>query len=261
MILITGGTGYIGKNLINRLPKDNVRCMVHKNTIIENLDSDKIISGDILDLNSIEKALDNVDTVIHLAAVISPENKETYDLVNVIGTKNIVESCKKKNIKRIIFTSSMASTRKFLDDYGSSKKKAEEIIKDSKLDYTILRLTTVYGLNSPFTTNLINHIKRFPFIIPLIGNGENKIQPVSIDDVISVIQKCIENKNTIGKTYSILGGTKITLNYFIDFICSKLNINKKKIHVPIPLALKMVKILKKSTKNINLTEEFIKGFL
>src|SRR3989344_1872966 len=62
--------------------------------------------------------------------------------------KNLVDSCKKNKIKRIIFVSSMASTKDYLDDYGRSKRAAEVLIKKSGLDYTILRPSFVYGKNS-----------------------------------------------------------------------------------------------------------------
>ncbi len=259
MIIITGATGYIGKNLVKAANPENIRSLVRKGSNTEGIPQQTIIEADLLDPSSLEKALEEGATVVHLAALTHAPTREAFAQVNIEGTKNLIEACKKKNVKRIIFISSMATTRKFLDDYGWSKKEAEELIKTSGLDYTILRLTTVYGPDSPFIKTMVQYIKKIPSIIPIIGNGEAKIQPVAIEDVVLAIQKCIENPKAIGKTYAILGGTKISFNYFIDLLCSRLNIKKKKVHIPIHFILLGMK-LGKPFKTMPFKEEFIKAF-
>ncbi len=261
MILITGITGFVGRNLIESLPKENIRCLIRdssKSDILKKYNI-QLAYGDLTDKKSLDIALKGIDTVIHLAAYVRGADSSLFYKINVEGTKNLIEACKKNKVKRIIALSSMAVTRKYLDDYGKSKKQAEEIIKKSDLDYTILRPSMIYGKDSNSTKHLVSYIKMIPLIIPIVGNGKFNIQPIYINDVTSVIIKCLDNKTSIRKTYDLLGETRISFNYFIDFVSSRLNIKKIKFHMPMSLALTGVIFLRSIYKKFPVTEEFIKG--
>ena len=261
MILITGATGFVGRNLIESMPKENIKCLVRSTSNIEFLKkyNVNIVYGDINDKKSLDNALKGIDAVIHLAAYIRGSNKDLFYKVNTEGIKNLIEACKKNKIKRIIMLSSMAVTRKYLDDYGKSKKQAEDLLKNSNLDYTILRPSMIYGKDSNSTKHLISYINMLPLIIPIVGNGKFNIQPIYINDVTSVIIKSLDNKTSIGKTYDLLGETRISFNYFIDFISSRLNIKKIKFHIPVSFVLIGISFFRFFYKNFPVTKEFIKG--
>jgi nucleoside-diphosphate-sugar epimerase len=256
MILITGSTGFLGKHLIKVLDKKNIKCLVRKDSNISHLKDIELVYGDITDANSLDKALKDVKEVIHLAA--STHDNSLFHIVNVKGTKNLLEACKKNNVKRFVFISSMASTRRFLDDYGRSKKEAEELVRSSGLDYTILRPTLIYGKGSLGMKHTVEYIKRIPFVVPIVGSGNSKIQPVFVDDVCKSIIKSLE-KDTINKEYNILGGTRISFNYFIDFVSSRLNVKKVKLHIPTPFVLAGVSCISIIFKNFPIKKEFVKG--
>ncbi|MBS3153016.1 NAD-dependent epimerase/dehydratase family protein [Candidatus Woesearchaeota archaeon] len=236
MIALTGATGFIGKNLINKLKGKKIKCLIRRYN--ENLGKKNIIPvmGDITNKTSAEMFLKGAKILIHLAAVIDSNNRKDYYSVNVEGTKNLVDACKKNKVKRIIFVSSMASTKDYLDDYGRSKKIAEDIVKRSGLNYTILRPSLVYGENSNSMRKMVSLIDSFKFI-PIVGNGEYKINPVHVNDVVSAILSSIESKKSIGKAYDILGKSEITFNEFVDMVSAKYNIHKRKVHIPIQLCL------------------------
>ena len=159
MILITGSTGFVGRNLINKIPdKEKVKCLVRKSSNIKFLKEHdvQLIYGDITDKKSMDNALKDTDIVIHLAALINGTKKQFYN-VNVEGTRNLIALCRKNKVKRIIALSSMAATRKHLDNYGKSKKESEDLIKDSGLNYTIFRPTMIYGKGSNSIKNIFHY--------------------------------------------------------------------------------------------------------
>jgi len=182
MILITGGTGYVGKELLKSLNADDVKILARKGSLIPK--NYEAVYGDLMDKDSLVKAVDKVDCVVHLAAVTHARNMSEFYKINVEGTKNLVEACKNSKVKRFIFISSMAVCRKYLDDYGKSKRDAEEIIKNSGLSYVILRPTMIYGGDSEVIKRFISYVKKIPFIIPMIGKGSGKIQPVHVNCLV-----------------------------------------------------------------------------
>jgi NADH dehydrogenase len=242
-VLITGATGFIGSHLVPELIKNNykVKCFVRKNDDLKfkkNLEkleklNVEIFYGDLTDKNSFIKTVKGIDVVINLAALLGSTNVKLNYNVNVLGSKNIVESCQEQKVKRIISMSSIAGFRKYKGVYGKTKCLSEKVFLDSRLDVTILRPTLVYGEGSRGLTKILKYIKKFPLIIPIIGSGNFKSQPVYVNDVVKTIIKCIESEKTIGKTYFVGGPSNLTFNEIIDLIISNLKIKKIKVHVTI----------------------------
>ncbi|GAF69092.1 unnamed protein product, partial [marine sediment metagenome] len=164
-ILITGATGNVGKALRACLSKDNyaISCLTNENKRF----ADDII-GDLNNYSSLLNATKNIDIVIHLAAVIKG-NKKLINKVNVQGTKNLINACEKNKVKKIIFMSSLDI--KFNTPYGISKRKAEEIIENSKLKYVILRPTAIYGEGFKTGINSLAKLMKKTPIFPIPGSG------------------------------------------------------------------------------------------
>ena len=258
MILITGGTGYLGKELLKSLNNNDVRILARNGSLVP--PGYEVARGDLMDKNSLINAVNGVDCVVHLAAVTHSKSMCEFYNSNVQGTKNLIDACKSKHVQRFIFISSMASKRKFLDDYGRSKKQAEEIVIKSGLDYTILRPTMIYGGDSKIMNMITGYIKKIPLIIPVIGNGKGKIQPVYVGDVVKVIVGCLENKKSIGKSYDVLGGSQMSFDYFLDFMASRLNIRKIKIHIPTGIVVAGINLFTLFYKNFPIKKELAKSF-
>ena len=230
-ILVTGATGYLGREVLKYLDKGRVRCLVRKGKIADV----EQIHGDVTDAASLQEAVQDVECVVHLAAVTHAKEDYLFQLVNVNGTKNLLEASKKAGVKHFIFVSSMAAARKFLDVYGKSKKMAEGLVKDSGVPYTILRPTMMYGGESRAVKDFLGYLRRFPLIVPVLGSGSGRIQPVHVDDVARIIARSIE-QGSKNKAYAVVGGTTISMNYFIDFVLSRLRVKKLKVHIPLKIA-------------------------
>ena len=172
--------------------------------------------------------------------------------------ENIVEACKKEKIKKLILLSSMSAKRSHPDAYGRNKLLIEKIVKDSGLNYTILRASIIYGKGSNSFNFIIDNMNKVPFLTPIIGNGKYKINPVCIKDVINAIEKCVENKTTDKNDYDISGGENIQFIQLINELKKEKNIRKKNVFLPIKfcelIALFLPRMI--SRENIkNLTED------
>ena len=238
-ILVTGGMGFIGSHLSEYLLKQN-----HKLTIFDSLSNSqklsnpntKIIEGNILDYNLLSKSLNNVETVIHLAAQISVtdsvKNPDNTMKVNVDGTKNVLNGCIENNIKIFIGVSTAAvfgnqdellseiSVPEPISPYGKSKLMMEKnIIEFSKkhdLNSIILRFFNLYGprQSSQYAGVITKFLENIRDNKPLeiYGTGSQTRDFIHIDDAIECIHLAIKhiNKN-IAKTYNIGSGKSISI--------------------------------------------------
>ncbi|MBI2105462.1 NAD(P)-dependent oxidoreductase [Candidatus Woesearchaeota archaeon] len=218
-ILITGATGFVGKNLLKAIDKDyDVRILSRKK-----LDRKNVYIGDLFDKNVLLEAT-KVDIVIHLAGI----TKGDVMKVNSIGTKNLIEACIVNNVEKFIFISSYNSILK--TRYGESKKSAEDYVRDSGLKYIIFRPTVIYGPeNNKDIDMLAKMIKKYSIaIIP--GNGEVKLQPLFVNDLVNAILKVIKS-DIKNRTYFI-AGEMLSFNQIVDKICKTFSKKAIEIHIP-----------------------------
>lgn len=257
-IFVTGATGRIGKHLVSALLNqgEKVRTLV-KEGIVEN-ENVEIFYGDILDKESLKKAVENVDIIYHLAAIVDYlAPKELMFSVNVIGTKNLLEVSKAKKFIYLSSTSAMGKKLKEIpanentpcnpsDFYGRTKLDAEKLVKEA--GGIIIRSADVFGPG--FTEG-------YDFVIsslesgslPIIGDGKNFIQWIHISDLIQALLLAKENGKP-GETYIVAGKEIKTLNECLSLLCKYLNIEPPKKHVSKFLAKTMAnfKVLKAKIK-------------
>jgi len=248
-ILVTGGAGFIGKHLVKYLLDkgntitifDNFSNSEEKSLEYYIKSGVKIVNGDIRKFDEILKETEDQDVLIHLAAKISVSQSilnpsETFE-VNVDGTKNVLEACKKNYVKKIIIASSAAvygegsSGMKLkesaktnpISPYGKSKLKMEqEIEKNNKIDCVILRFFNIFGIGQ--TPEYAGVITKFIEMISsnkpleIFGDGMQTRDFVSINDVVESIYDAI--KNGKNGTYNIASGKAITINELAEFMIS-----------------------------------------
>lgn len=238
-IFLTGATGFIGKKLVEKINgKYKIACLVRKTSNVELLKEKNIelVIGDLLEKESFIDGLNNADVVIHLAISHNKGNEK----LNFEGSKNIIEACKEKKVKKLIYISSMAVKREIMDDYGKTKLKVEEVIKKSGLNYTILRPSMIYDEKN---LGLIGKSLGIPLIIPIIGNGKYKINPIYADDVVDSIIKSIENKKSNKNEYDIAGQESLSFNEIVEVCKKQFKIRKVVVHVPLSLCILMFKFI------------------
>ena len=256
-IFITGGAGFIGIHLCKKLLElnhdiiiyDNFSNSTKQNFLSKIKGNVNLIKGDILDSVSLENSMINCDVVIHLAAKISVSEsvknpQETFD-VNVNGTTNVLESCAKNNISKIIVTSTAAvyqNTSKKLDEssivepsspYGESKLEMENNImsftSEKNIDAIILRLFNVYGIGqSPeyagVITKFLDSIKNNDDLT-IFGDGTQTRDFVYIDDVTDAIILSLHSTNF--GIYNIASGNSISVLDLANLIIKQSGKNLK----------------------------------
>jgi len=242
-ILITGATGFIGRELIRRFPdKENICCIVRQDSRFLSSLGIKTINCDLLNKESLMNCLKGFDTVIHLAGIVNTPSKSEFKQKNITITKNILDACKANSIKKFIFISTAVVVSPVQGPYSQSKIEAERLVKVSGIDYVILRPSVVYGKeDTKNLAGLVNAVKKLP-IIPIIGSGRQKMQPVHIKDVAQAIIKSAVKSEVRNKTYFVAGPAAVSFEQVIDLIAKHLNKHPLKIHIPTFIPVFLVKI-------------------
>ncbi|MFH1455957.1 MAG: NAD-dependent epimerase/dehydratase family protein [archaeon] len=244
-VLITGPSGFLGRNVADILLKLGVTVYGFDKRVNARLSEKGVhyIEGDLTDFNKITKAVKGMDVVVHLAAATTAIDKKTNYVVNVLGTKNVVNACKNAGVKKIIFISSVNATLRQKSFYGKSKQIAEKVVALSNLDYVIFRPELIYGKGDRGLSKTISLIKSLP-VIPILGDGYAEMQPIYVEDLAKII--VIATMKKVKKGIYFAGGPDcFSFNGYINRICKELNIKKRKIHVPYLLIISIAKILSK----------------
>ncbi len=225
-IAVTGANGFVGKNTRNLLHKKGVTLfsISRKNFLNKNNES-KIISSDF-NIDYIASKLKNCDAFIHLIGSGRQTITSTYESVNVELTKKILQLCKIKKIKKIVYISGLGVSNHSVSSYFISKYKAEQEIITSGLDYTILRASYIIGKNDPLTKNLRSQIKSGKIIIP--GSGKYHLQPIFVNDVAKVIYNSIILKTFSNKIIELVGPETVTFKEFINIFKGKTKLKIEK---------------------------------
>jgi NADH dehydrogenase len=242
MILITGGAGVMGRRLVKKFVDagQKVRVLTLPGDAQAEKLRDKnvdIVFADITETETLTGIADGIDTVYHLAAVIlSPNKPEVFDKVNYHGTANILAECERAKVKHFVYVSSASVIYNNSNPYSLSKRRAEEIVRASTVNYyTIVRPTLAYEKDGGEEfIHFVNYLKKFPFV-PFIGNGKSLKAPVYVEDLVNGFAAIAGNSKSYGKTYSFSGGSVHTMNDIARMILEHIGIKKKIIHIPISI--------------------------
>lgn len=239
MILITGGTGFVGRNLIRELQKDSweMRCLVRDPDRASGLKryGCQLVRGDVTDMSSVLNAVSaEIKAVIHLVGILVETKGVTFKRIHVEGTRNVLEACRWKGVKRYLHISALGTRPKARSAYHRTKWEAEELIRASGLDYTIFRPSVIFGAQDRFT-NLLARAMRFPPVVLIPGDGKNRMQPVFVKDVTAALSRSLKDRVFEKKVFEIAGPQDYTFDGIIDKIGEVLGRKRLKIHIPMSL--------------------------
>ncbi len=263
-ILITGASGFLGKNTAKRLSADghSIRELVHNDRTAWSLEEcieafvqealqggyfklqtevespvlneigNEIFKGNILDLQSLEKAASGVDAVVHLVGIIQerPGTGATFENVHVDGVKNLIAAMKSASVSRLVHVSALGTRENAPSRYHRSKWQAEKLVIESGLQYTILRPSVIFGPGDGFTAKLISLVCGPP-VIPVAG-GKTKLSPVSVDDVAECIASSLSDSKHINKVYDIAGPESLSVEEIMRIVASAAGVRKPFAKVP-----------------------------
>ena len=226
-ILITGGTGLIGKTTCAWL--NEAGCDVR--TLARGEEASW--RANITDTAALRGAAADCDVVVHIAGIAaeSPPDR-TFQRVNVEGTRNLLREAERAGVRRFIYVSSLGADRGH-SEYHASKRSAEELVAASPVETVIVRPGNVYGPGDEVLSTLVTFVRALP-IIPVIGDGDYPFQPIWHEDVGAAIA-AVATRPSVDGVYDIAGPDVITMNQFLD-VLGELT-GKEPVRFPLPASI------------------------
>ncbi len=268
MILLTGGTGYVGSHLLAHLRRrgEPVRVLVrdpqkHQHLVTGNVG---VFQGDVTDAASLREAMEGVDTVIHLVAIIRERpGGVTFDRIIYAGTANVVDAAVKAGVKRILYQSALGARPDPRLPYFDSKYRAEQYVQQSGLAYSILQPSVIFGEGDEFVNKLADLVRKPLFVlpapvVPVVGDGSTLFSPVWIGDWAAAAVAILDDPALDGHVYQIGGPRKIRYEQMMDEIMEVTGIRRIKLHVPISLMRLPVFLMDKVLPNPPVAVEQLK---
>lgn len=240
-VFITGATGFVGRHIASRLVEDGheLRCLVRSTEseaawFLKGIGAE-VIEGDIHVSHSLASGAAGCDAVIHLVGIIfEGPGAATFEQVHVEGTRNMILAADAAGIRRFIHMSALGTRSGAAAAYHRTKWDAEEIVRTSGLDYTIFRPSIIYGPGGDFIDMLMKQIRLMP-VVPVIGNGRYRMQPIAVDDVAACFSASLKTATAVNKIYEIGGPEALSYNEMIDILFRVMGKRRVKAHVPVAL--------------------------
>jgi uncharacterized protein YbjT (DUF2867 family) len=250
-IFVTGGTGFVGTNVVRALGDRPLRIMVrdrakHRGLISEQIE---LVEGDVTNPDSLRSAMDGCTAVLHLVAIIEPSSGQSFDGNIRKGTENVLNEAHAAGVSRYFQMSAIGAQDNPEFPYHQAKWRAEQAVKASGLEWTIFRPSVIYGPGDGFISVLAGVIRSFP-IIPVVGDGKSRFQPIQVGDVANAIAHAVNDPSTTGKTLDLVGPDILTYEEMLDTIAASLGKHKRKLHLPVGLMKLVVAASKPLPKSI-----------
>jgi NADH dehydrogenase len=195
----------------------------------------EVRTGDVRAAAPLADAMRGCQAAIHLVGILRPKGDNTFAAVHVAGTENVIRACRACGVGRLIHMSALGAGRGVGTPYFRSKEQAEDAVRHSGADWTILRPSVIHGPHGAFMIQVARMIGR-PWPVPLVGRGRQVIQPVHVEDVAELFGRALGRSATVGRTYDVGGPQVFSLRQFFATVSRVLR-GRRKWMVPVPLFL------------------------
>ncbi|MEW6171779.1 MAG: complex I NDUFA9 subunit family protein [Bacillota bacterium] len=239
MILVTGGTGLVGRAVVKELLDSGfkVKCLVRnpEKALLMLGEAPEYAPGDITDYASVRKAASGAEGVIHLVATIRERGDRTFKRINVDGTVNTVQAAVDAGVKRFIHMSAIGVREGPAYRYAHSKWQGEEAVRNSGLDWTIIKPSLIYGPGFGFFDRMAQSVRTSPPPFVAYPAGKTLFQPIAAPDVARCVVAALKKPDAVRRVYEIGGPEHLT---YAEMLGIYLDVNRiRRIKLPVPVFL------------------------
>lgn len=220
-ILLTGATGFIGSHLLKQLlvTKHSVKACVHHSIPPLPCQTYQVDFMQMQDVSDWLPLLEDIDVVINCVGIITESSNATFDVMHHRTPVALFKACEQTTVKKLIQISALGADETALVSYHKTKKLADDYLQQSNLHWFILKPSLVYG-EAGDSFQFFKKLSNLP-LIPLIGDGQQLIQPVHIKVVILTVLRCLDNELGTSRILNLVGPQAMTYQHWMQSIRSK----------------------------------------
>jgi uncharacterized protein YbjT (DUF2867 family) len=249
-VLVTGATGFVGPAIVQRLVDEGhtVRVLEHTAGSSAELPSQEAVPGSMTDPESLRRAVEGQDAVVHLVALLSGKPEE-FERVMEHGTRDLLKAASDAGVRRFVLMSALGTTEETKDlvPYYGAKWQMEQDVKASGLEHVIFRPSFVFGREGGALGQFKKIAKLAP-VTPIVGPGTQRIQPIWLDDVAAYFAAAIEKPEAANRTFELGGPDAVTWNEFWSRLKRAQGAHRLSVHVPFGLMRMQAAALEKLPK-------------
>ncbi len=242
VVTVFGGSGFIGRHLIGRLARQGwiVRVAVRRPSRADFLkpmgDVAQItpIRAPIQDRIAVESAVAGADAVINLVGILYERGPQTFAAVHAHGAQAVASAAAAAGVKRLVQVSALGADERGEADYARSKAAGEAAVRTAFPNAVILRPSVVFGPEDAFFNSFAGLARCSP-VLPLIGGGGTRFQPVYVADVAKAIACSVSDQACTGRTFELGGPRVYTFKELMELVLRQNN--RRRLLVPWPFAL------------------------
>jgi len=259
MILVTGGSGFIGRRVVARLADggSGVRVLARGQRPADLPSRVEAVNADVLSGEGLTEAMSGIEKAVHTVAVIRESGGQTFEGVIRRGTERVVAAAKLAGVKKLVHVSAIGAQDNLTYPYLHAKWWAERAVASGGIKYTILRPSIVFGEGDEFMNALAGLVRYNP-IVPVAGNGRAKFQPIWVEDLVTCIVACLDEDAHDGETLEVGGPEHLTYDEMVDIVKQALGKSRIKAHVPLALMRPLAQVMEWVLPRPPVTQEQLK---
>jgi len=264
VILVTGSTGFVGPHVVHALRERDkpVRALVRtpsgRSATTLAAWGAELVQGDMTDRESLRRAVDGAEVVLHLVAIRQgPE--EQFRQIMEQGTRELVAAAQEAGVRRFVLMSALGTSEetKELVPYYHAKWEQEQTLRTSGLEHVIFRPSFVFARDGGILPTFRKLAKLTP-VTPIIGSGQQRIQPIWIDDVGAYFAQSVDLPEAANRIFELGGPDVVSWNEFWQRLKSVLGQRRPSIHVPTRVMRVNALLTERLPGNVPLTRDLLK---
>jgi NADH dehydrogenase len=239
LVTVFGGSGFVGAQAVRQLAKAGWRIRVavrnpnlaYAMRLAGDVGQIDIVQANVRNEASVRRALEGATASVNLVAVMRETGRQGFQAVHVMGARNVAAAARAEGVARVVQVSALGADPASPSKYARTKAQGEAAVREIYPDAVVVRPSIVFGAGDSFFNRFAAMAQISP-VLPLIGGGHTRFQPVFVGDVGKAIARIVTDPGTAGRTYELGGPAAFSFKALMEMMLAE--INKRRFLVPIP---------------------------
>ncbi|MHB1514461.1 MAG: complex I NDUFA9 subunit family protein [Acidiferrobacteraceae bacterium] len=221
-ICVLGGSGFVGKYLVERLTGEGHEVVVptrdtiaHRDLLV--LTGVRLVTADLHSPAALRRQFSGMDAVVNLIGILNERRSGDFARVHVDIPRRVVEACEAAEVPRLLHVSALNAGMDAPSRYLRSKWQGEVAVKGARFAATVFRPSVLFGRGDSFSTRLASWIRFAPGVFPLAA-AESRFAPLHVADLVRAMVAALRARKTFGATYDLCGPVTYTLRQWVEYI-------------------------------------------